>query len=96
MVWGFEGGGLQMPSGLSSFPLLFFPYCPGEILISERIASHDKLAPCTRGEGVEVMWGGGRGCAHVHRSDHGSSSSTPPKRGRATPAFIIARWARSR
>jgi hypothetical protein len=31
--------------------LLFFPYCHGEIHISERIASHDKLAPCTRGGG---------------------------------------------
>ena len=41
-----------MPSGLPSFlTLLSFPYCHGEIHISERIASHDKLAPCTRGGG---------------------------------------------
>ena len=39
-VW---GGRLQMPSGLPSFPLLSFPYCHGEIHISERIASHDNI-----------------------------------------------------
>ena len=73
-----------MPSGLPSFlTLLSFPYCHGEIHISERITSHDKRAPCTRGGSVEVMgWGGGRGvyrCTSVimaraarnHRSEVG-------------------------
>jgi len=85
-----------MPSGLPSFSLLSFPYCHGEIHISERIASHDKLAPCTRGGSGGDGMGRWKGCVHVHLSDYGSSSSKPPKRGRAPPAFIIARWARSR
>ena len=38
-----------MPSGLPSFPLLSFPYCHGEIHISDRIAPRDARATCTRG-----------------------------------------------
>jgi len=71
-----------MPSGLPSFPLLSFPYCHGEIHISDRIAPRDARATCTRG-GSGLMNGEvGRGvymCASVlmtratrnHRSEAG-------------------------